>query len=344
LERVVGFFGNFEVVVRYKGDNRRIKEFKVGAVVLTTGANLFDPGKLRVYGYGEVDEVLTALEFEEMNRSGRIALSDGSPPSSVAIVHCVGRELKGYCSEICCMYALKFSRYLTEKIPSVKVFHLYSDICVPGKVHQKFYEESLRGDSRLIRSSNISVEKRDRGATINYVDEKGSERALVVDMIILAPAMEPCSDSRRIAEIIGIPLDREGFFASQHEKLGPVASAKEGVLIAGCAQGPKGISDVLVQAQASAGSILASLVPGRKMEIEAQTSHILESFCQGCKVCIAVCPFGAITYDERRKVAITNEVICRGCGSCSAACPSGAAVIKHSTYDQIYQEIVEAVK
>jgi heterodisulfide reductase subunit A len=139
-------------------------------------------------------------------------------------------------------------------------------------------------------------------------------------------------------------LDREGFFERQHDKLAPIASAIEGIYIAGSAEGPKNISDCIVQAQATAGKILATLIPGRKMEIEARTSQISESYCQGCKSCISVCPFGAITFDERRKVAVVNEVICRGCGSCVAACPSGAAIVKHSTYDQIYQEISEAVR
>lgn len=80
------------------------------------------------------------------------------------------------------------------------------------------------------------------------------------------------------------------------------------------------------------------------MEIEAKTCHIQEALCQGCRTCVQVCPFGAIDFDERRRVAKVNEAICRGCGNCAAACPSGAAVVKHFTYDQIYQEIAEAVK
>jgi heterodisulfide reductase subunit A len=85
-------------------------------------------------------------------------------------------------------------------------------------------------------------------------------------------------------------------------------------------------------------------VPGRRMEVEAKTSHISEALCQGCGTCIAVCPFGAITLDANRKIAIVNEVMCRGCGNCVAACPSGAASVKHFTYDQIYQEIAEATR
>ena len=75
-----------------------------------------------------------------------------------------------------------------------------------------------------------------------------------------------------------------------------------------------------------------------------KTSHISESFCTGCKTCLTVCSYGAITFDEDKKVSVVNEVICRGCGNCVAACPSGAASIKHFKFKQIYQELLEAVK
>ena len=100
----------------------------------------------------------------------------------------------------------------------------------------------------------------------------------------------------------------------------------------------------MVQAQAAAGKILSSLIPGRKIEPEVKTSQISESFCIGCKTCISVCSYGAITFDEAKKISVVNEVICRGCGNCVAACPSGAISLKHFKFNQIYQEILEAVK
>lgn len=344
VDQVLGFFGNFQVRVRSHQEGQTTKDLKVGALLLATGARLYDPAKIRGYGYGQVDNVLTAMEFESMCSGDGAKLSNGAAPRSVAIIHCVGREVKGYCSGICCMYALKFSTYLKESGPDIRTVHLYSDMCVPGKSSQAFLERSLRAGTELIRAAGIRVGKGEQEVRIDFVREDGSPDTLAVDMVILAPALEPQADAADLAEKVGIALDKEGFLARQHEILEPSTSSKEGVFVAGCAQGPKDIPGTVVQAQAAAGGILASLVPGKKMEIETKTSYIIESYCQGCKTCISVCRFGAISFDERRRVAVVNEVICRGCGNCSAACPSGAAVIKHSTYDQIYQEIVEAVK
>jgi len=344
VEEVLGFFGNFEVKVKQETEEDEIDEFNVGAIVLATGSISFDPKKIPQYGYGKFDDVLTALEFEKMNSSGKISLKNCKSPKSVAIIHCVGREEKGYCSDICCMYSLKFVRYLTDKIPNIKVSNFYSDLCIPGKSHQKFYEQTKGNNVDFVRSSDVKVTKKGDKLGINYKDETGSKNNTPVDMVILAPAIEPTSDAPKLAEITSISQGDGGFFSEEHEKINPVSTSTEGVYIVGGAQGPKDIPSTIIQAEAAAGKILSSLIPGRKIEPEVKTSEISESSCGGCKICISVCPYGAITFDEAKKISVVNELICRGCGACTASCPTGAANNKHFTFDQIYQELIEIVK
>ena len=343
VEESLGFFGNFQVKVKKATEENEVAEFNVGAIVLATGSTLFDPDKIPRYGYGKIDNVITALEFEKMNLSGRISLKNNKTPKSVAIIHCVGRDEKGYCSEICCMYSLKFVRYLKDKLPDVKVTNFYSDLCIPGKSDQKFYEETKGKNVDFIRATDIEITKQGDKINIKYKNEN-NKNSLPIDMVILAPAVVPTSDASKLAGLTSISQGDGGFFSEEHEKLGPVSTSTDGVYIVGCAQGPKNISETIVQAGAATGKILSSLVPGRKIEPEVKTSQISESFCIGCKTCISVCSYGSITFDEARKIAVVNEVICRGCGNCVAACPSGAANIKHFTFNQIYQELMEAVK
>lgn len=344
VEEVIGFFGNFEVKIKKINEEGEIAEFNVGAVVLATGSTLFDPKKTPQYGYGKFDDVLTSLEFEKMNLSGEISLKNGKSPKSAAIVHCVGRNEKGYCSEICCMYSLKFVRYLKDKFPNIKVSNFYSDLCIPGKSHQKFYEQTKGNNVNFVRSSEIKITKKGEKLDINYKDETGGKNNIPVDMVILAPAIEPTSDAPKLAEITSISQGNGGFFAEEHEKINPVSTSTEGVYIVGSDQGPKDIPTTMIQAEAATGKILSSLIPGRKIEPEVKTSQISESLCIGCKLCLSVCSYGAITFDEAKKISVVNEVICRGCGNCVAACPSGAASIKHFTFNQLYQELVEAVQ
>ena len=348
VEQVLGFLGNFEVTLRTKAQNDQLK-FNVGAVVLATGFEPFDVSRLPQYGYGRLDDVYTSLEFEEMNLpdaagGGKILLSNGKSPESVAIIHCVGREEKGYCSKVCCLYSLKFDRVLKSQLPKVKIFHLYSDLCIPGKAYQKFYEDTKKLGAEFVRSAKTEVAGSERGLAIKYETETAQEGDLQADMVILLPAMEPSGDARKFSEMFKLQQDEKSFYAEEHELLSPVASAVEGVFVVGCAQGPKSIAESMVQAEAAAGKILSTLVPGRKLELEVRVCEISETFCAGCKTCIDVCPFGAITFDEYRKISVANEVLCHGCGNCAAACPSGAAKLKHFTFTEIYQEVEALLK
>lgn len=348
VEQVLGFLGNFEVKVRIKAENEE-RSFNVGAVILATGFELFDPKELPQYGYGKLDDVYTSLEFEEMNlpggpTGGKILLKNGKPPESVAIIHCVGREEKDYCSKVCCLYSLKFDRMLKSQLPQAKVSHFYSDLCLPGKSYQRFYDQTKELGIEFIRSAKTELASQGKGTTIKYETETGSKGESVADMVILIPAMESSRDAQKLAEMLKLPQDGKGFFVEEHQLLSPVASAVEGIFVVGCARGPQSISESIVQAEAATGKILSALVPGRKLEVEVRTSEISENFCTGCKTCILVCPYDAITLDEAKRISVVNEVLCHGCGNCVAACPSGAASLKHFTFGQIYQELKEVLR
>ena len=324
-------------------------ELKVGAILVATGFNIFDPREIPKYGYGKFENVYTSFEFERLYASngpteGKIILKDGKTPKSAAIIHCVGRDEVGYCSSVCCMYSLKFARYLKDKILDIKVSNFYSDLCIPGKLYQAFYDNTRAKDVEFIRSKNVKITKKDGKINVMYSDENGKMNNNQFDMVILSPAIKPAENTSKIANVVGIAQDDKGFFAEEHEKLGPVSTSTEGVYIIGSAQGPKNIPETIVQSEAASGKILSSLIPGRKIEPEVKISHISESFCTGCKTCISVCPYGVIDFDESRKISVVNEIICRGCGNCVAACPSGAITLKHFTFDQIYQELMEAVR
>ncbi|HDQ15483.1 MAG TPA: CoB--CoM heterodisulfide reductase iron-sulfur subunit A family protein, partial [Bacteroidetes bacterium] len=212
-----------------------------------------------------------------------------------------------------------------------------------GKSYQRFYEESKDKNVEFIRAENVEISKKGDQLIVKYKGEKGEKNSLAFDMVILSPAVEPASDASKLAELARISQGHGGFFDEEHEKLRPVSTSTEGIFITGCSHSPKSISDTILQSEAVTGKILCSLIPGKKIEPEVKVSQISESFCIGCKTCIDVCSYGAITFDEIKKVSVVNEVICRGCGNCVAACPSGAATLKHFTFNQLYQEIKEAV-
>jgi heterodisulfide reductase subunit A len=237
-------------------------EFKVGAIVVATGFKLFELSKTTQYGYKKLSDVYSAMEAERICASngptqGQIILQNGEPPQSVAIIHCVGREEKGYCSSVCCMASLKLSHFFKKKLPELKITHFYSDLCIPGKAYQKFYEEVKESGVDFIRAAVTEVSQSGKELAINYKTEEGKENTLTADMVILNPALEPGVDSSKLAAILNIPQSKDGFFSEKEPDLTSIDTVQEGIFIAGCAQGPKDIAETVAEAEATVGKILS---------------------------------------------------------------------------------------
>ena len=343
VEDIRGFLGNFEVNIQNSDQKDSSTEFLVGAVVVATGFDLWSSEDMATYGYGEIDNVVTSLEFEDMIGADKIQLKNGKTPQSIALIHCVGRKEKGYCSKVCCLYSIKFAHQLKEKLPKADVHEFYSDLCLPEKKDQEYFEAVKDKGVHFIWSDDIKIKKKEGKILIEYQTNSKKKESVEVDIAVLAPVMVPSDGSKRLAEILNIPLDETGFFKESHSMLDPVSTPIEGVFIAGCASGPKNIPESIVQSQAASGKILSSLIPGKKLEPEVKVSQINEKFCTGCQTCLSVCCYGAISFDEFKGVSVVNEAICRGCGSCVGSCPSGAIFSKHFTYKQLYQEVLEAL-
>jgi len=329
----------------------QVEELKVGAIVLATGFDIFDPRHAPQYGYGKIENVYTSLEFERLVNStgpteGKIELKNGQTPEKIALVHCVGSRTSNFnehCSGVCCMYLLKFAHQAARKLPGVSITQLYSDLCLPGKESQSFFGR-VSGENgpeflHMKEPYSIEIAEEDGKILIEYVDVHGRSDTVTSDMVVLAPAIEGARDARGLAHVFDISQGEGGFFVEENPSIAPVSTVRDGVFIAGCAQGPKDIQSSVADGQAAAGRILSRLIPGEKLVLEAITAEVDTSLCSGCKICIALCPYKAITYDEIGKHVTINEIICRGCGVCPAGCPSGAIKANHFTDAQISAEI-----
>jgi heterodisulfide reductase subunit A len=329
-----------------------VVELEVGAIIVATGYDLFDPSPLTQYGYKRLDNVLTSLEFERMCNAtgptgGELVLKDGSAPQSVAIIHCVGsrdRNYYEYCSRVCCMYALKFSHLIREKTEA-DVYQIYIDMRCFGKGFEEFYNRLadegvhfVRGKVAQVTDQAVSDGEKGKLVVVSEDTLLGRMVRIPVDMVILCPAMIPRADVEEMARRLILSRGADGFFLEKHPKLEPVATVNDGVFIVGCAQGPKDIPDTVAQASAGAAEAL-SLIDRGKVEIEAATAVVDDKLCSGCKVCLALCPYNAITFDEERKVSQISDILCKGCGVCVAACPAAAITGRHFTDKQILAEI-----
>ncbi len=330
----------------------QIVEVDVGSVIVTTGYQVFSPQAMAHYGYGRLDNVITSLEFERMVSSagptgGQIQLKDGRAPTSIAIAHCIGsrdEKYHEYCSRVCCMYALKYSHLIKEKTEA-NVYQMYIDMRCFGKGYEEFYKrlgeegvKFIRGKIAAITDEAISSEEEGKLIVLTEDSLLGTVLRVPVDMVILCVALEPQADAEELARKLNVSRSADGFYLERHPKLDPVATATDGVFVAGCCQGPKDIPDTVAQASAAAARVLAMISKG-KVEVEAATAYIDEERCSGCRICNDLCPFSAISFDEEKEVSRVNDALCKGCGVCVAACPSGVIEGRHFTTEQVIAEI-----
>jgi heterodisulfide reductase subunit A len=278
------------------------------------------------------------------DENGRFA----RPPESVAILHCVGsRDVNyhEYCSRVCCMYALKYTHLIKEKVGHhTRIYDFYIDQRCYGKGYEEFYrrcqEEGtvfIRGKVAEITDQPASAAEAGKLVAIAEDTLSGTRLRLPVDMVVLCAAMESREDTAAVGRIFGVNQGADGFFLEEHPKLGPLNTATDGVFLAGACQGPKDIPDTVAQASGAAAKSLALASRGMVI-IPSAISWIDADICAGCQTCIRLCPYSAIEFDARRAVSVVNAALCKGCGSCAGGCPSGAARVRHFEKDQIFAE------
>lgn len=334
--------------------NQKSEEIKLnaGAIVVATGHSSIDKKvflKNKIKGKIYSNRIFTSFEFERIisqtgPTSGEIKLDDGTIPKSFAIVHCAGsrsNQFYEYCSAVCCKVALKYNKIIKDKIKDSRVYHFYKDLVLPDKQDMKFYNNNIDDKELFIRVQDIdNIKFINKGKKIKIKTDK---KNVTVDMVILMTPIVSNPDNKKLAELLDISIDEYNFFRAEHNLIAPVSSEIRGIYIAGTSVRPSDVSHSVLQAGKAAANILSELIPGEKMELDAIVAEIDDKKCSGCKTCIVLCPYKAISYDKEKKVSVIQSVLCKGCGSCVAACPAGAITAHNFEDSQILTELMEVI-
>jgi len=330
----------------------KTETIQVGSIIVATGFKTFDAERMPQYGYGKYPGVYTALEIERLvNASGptggHVVMRNGKEPKSIGIIHCVGsrdKKTNRWCSRVCCMYSMKLAHLLKEHT-GAEIYNFYIDIRTPGKGYEEFYDKLLEEGIHFIRGrvgevTDWAFTQEEEGKLVIRVEDTlaNAVRRIPVDMVVLSTGLEPQKDAQDVRRLFNMSCGTEGFFLERHPKLAPVNTFTDGIFLAGACQGPKDIPDVVAQAGAAAAEAMALIDKGY-VEQEPNTARILEEECSGCKSCIPLCPYTAISFDEAKKKAVINEALCKGCGTCVASCPSGSIIQNLFEDDEIFSEI-----
>ncbi|MEW5735298.1 MAG: NAD(P)-binding protein [Thermodesulfobacteriota bacterium] len=240
----------------------KTQTIKADAVIVATGFAPFNACRKPTYNYKVIPNVITGMDLENsLRENGRLLRpSDGRPVRKAAFIQCVGsrdfRLENPWCSQVCCAYALRSAMAAKHKDSELHVTVFYMDIQTVGKKFPEFYEK-CRGALRFVRSIPTDIYPLEEGrARIVYADpETGKLAEDDYDLVALSVGITPPAENKDMAGLLEVGLSADGFFASGN---GPARtiSTREGVFLAGTAEGPRSILDSAAHAGAAAADVL----------------------------------------------------------------------------------------
>ncbi len=253
---------NDKFSVQIKQNNKN-NSLEIDAIVVATGFTPFDARQKGRFGYGRIPYVFTGLDIEEyFKEKGNVGVQNFEPisdniPKQIAFIQCVGSRdphlNKGYCSRVCCRYALRLAMMLREAFPEVKVDVFYMDIQSSGKEFNMLYDQ-CKDDSKIefIKSIPTRAQEISETKSVRILYEDMTEAKLVerdYDLLVLSIGITPSEENQRIESLLGINTDEFGFFEPN----------AQGVFLSGTCEGPKSISESIQHAEKTALDVMEYL-------------------------------------------------------------------------------------
>jgi heterodisulfide reductase subunit A len=220
------------------------------------------------YGGGRVPDVIDGLAFERLlSASGPTAgkalrPSDGREPKEVVFIQCAGsREPERHlphCSKVCCMYSAKQAILYRHRVHDGQSYIFYIDIRSPGKQYDEFIQRAMEEEDVIYLRGKVSrlFRKGDRVMVLGADTLSGEQVRIAADLVVVAPALIPRPETRRLAEMLGVEADALGWLTPSNADMQPVGTGRPGVFLAGTGVGPMDIPETVAHASAAAAKVL----------------------------------------------------------------------------------------
>lgn len=259
VENLEGALGNFKAKIVKGGQIS--EEVQTDIVVVATGFRQYDARKVGQHRYGQYQNVITGLEYEDMCRpngptGGKILRPDnGQPPKSVAFILCVGsRDEKHlrYCCNLGCLNAIKHAHLLREQCgKDVEAYVCYTDVRAVTKSGEQFYNKVRGEEVEFIHGQPSEVrEASDKTLTLDVYDQATSKLlSIAADLVVLEVGLPP---NVEIAQRLGLSLTEDGFITEKDPQLNVNETTVPGIFVAGAVQQPMHSYEATVNASSVA--------------------------------------------------------------------------------------------
>jgi heterodisulfide reductase subunit A2 len=276
----------------------RSSQLEVGAIILATGFEEFDPRPATQYGYKRFSNVITSIELERLLSPGGptggqlIRPSDSQIPANVAFLQCIGSRdnQRNYCSSACCMYSIKETTLIKEKYPQIDTNVYFMDLRAFGKDYYRYYEQAEKTGVKFIRC-RVPVIKEDPESKSLILSTLGQDETPVkkqFDLVVLSVGQSPASEFHKVCQVLGVETNKWGF--CQAKPFSPVKTTREGIYVCGSAAAPKDINDTLIEAKAAAYQ--ASKLVSRRPATPITLNKPLEQHPEEIKLGFILCNCG----------------------------------------------------
>lgn len=309
LEAFSGFIGWFETVFQ---NGAKIYNRTASSIVIAEEGHRVP--NLNLYGLSSSETVMSVSQFRERLESSAGKLAD----QKIAFINGLSEENSAVAAAEMIQCAL-----LLQSVSGTQGYYLTANLKVAGNGLEKRYRDAKAAGCLFFKFSDtrpVFNKEQKKGNSIDFVDEvNGDHYSLTPDRVVVDETAAPSDYLGHLARLMQLDTDPAGYIQTDNVHRLTVSTNRRGIYAAGPARTEMMPFDIANDATNAVSEISALRNEG--VDIPPYRAEIDTGLCIACLTCFRLCPYKAVLKGHRMNV-ITDA--CEGCGICAAECPRGA--------------------
>ena len=308
-----GSVGDFKVALERNGEQRTAAVDQI--IIAEDEKRIAD---FSAYGLTPTDKVMALSELKKL----LLAISEDDSPffgiKTIAFLVGIDAESNPVILEEIMQSCLKL-----QADYKLKIYILTGNLKVAANGLEKLYRDTKDAGVIYIKFNRTRPgisQAGDGSVCIEFTDEiTGNILKLTADLTIVDEKIVPSDYAADLARIFGLEEDLNGFVQGDNVHRLTVFTNRKGILVAGSARSVQSLPDQFTDADNAVLSLRN--FERHPADQTADKAQIENGKCVRCLTCYRLCPYRAIQVNTRVSIA---PAACEGCGLCLAECPRGA--------------------